>query len=397
MMRSGASLAGSMNWKPGSPASKPPWKLPAAVAAEAAFLAGIEAWRAHPFHRDLPDPPVRWREDGARLLDYGVPGGGTGPVVLFVPSLINRWTVLDLMRGHSMLRWLAERGVRPMLLDWGEPEPELSLTDHIAGRLVRAMAAARDLSGGKVVLAGYCMGGTFAAAAAALRPDLIGGLALLAAPWDFHAGDVERLHKLTATCAMLEPMVREARLVPVDLLQTLFALDDPVAVAEKFRQFGRMDPDSPSARLFVALEDWLNDGVPLPGTVARECLRQWYQDNLPMRGEWRVSGLRVDPRAIAVPAFVAVPRRDRIVPPESARALARLLPNVTLVEPDAGHVGMTTGRGAPALLWEPLRAWLGELVAAAAEPPRPRRGRTPGVGAAVDARARRPRRARAAE
>jgi poly(3-hydroxyalkanoate) synthetase len=402
MMRSGASLAGSMTWKPGSPEWRhPAWKPRqgpnAAVAAEAAFLAGIEAWRQHPFHRDLPDPPVRWREDGARLLDYGVPGGNTGRVVFFVPSLINRWTVLDLMRGHSMLRWLAERGVRPMLLDWGEPEPAFTLTDTIAGRLARAMAAARDLSGGKVVLAGYCMGGTFAVAAAAVRPDLVGGLALLAAPWDFHAGDVERLHKLAAARAMLEPMSRDSGVVPVDVLQSLFALDDPLAVAEKFRQFGRMEPNSASARLFVALEDWLNDGVALSGTTARECLRQWYRDNLPMRGEWRVSGLRVDPRTITMPAFVAVPRRDRIVPPESARALARLLPNATLVEPGAGHVGMTTGRGAAALLWEPLRAWLKATAVMAEAPPTPRRDRTAKAETAVGGRARRPSKARAAE
>jgi poly(3-hydroxyalkanoate) synthetase len=346
MLRSSVSLAGSMSLKPGSTN----WKLPAAVEAEAAFLAGIRAWHGHPWHRELPDPPVRWREATARLLDYG----GDGPVVLFVPSLVNRWTVLDLMPGHSMLRWLAEHGVHPMLLDWGEPEPRFTLTDHIAGRLVRAMEAA----GGKMVLAGYCMGGTFAAAAAALRPDLISGLALLAAPWDFHAAGVDRLHKLTATCAMLEPLLRDAVTVPVDLLQTLFTLDDPAAVAEKFRQFGRLDPASAAARLFVALEDWLNDGVPLSGATARECMRDWYRDNLPMRGEWRVAGLAIDPEAIQVPAFVAVPRRDHIVPPESARALAGLLPRVTLAEPDAGHVGMTSGRAAQRVLWEPLRDWV---------------------------------------
>jgi polyhydroxyalkanoate synthase len=337
----------------------------AALAAEAAFLAGIQAWRAFPWHRDLPDPPTVWREGTARLLDYG----GDGPPVLFVPSLVNRWTVLDLMPGHSMLRWLADQGVHPTLLDWGEPEPAFTLTDHIAGRLVRAMQAAVERSG-KVVLAGYCMGGTFATAAAALRPDLVSAIALLAAPWDFHAGDVERLHKQTATCAILEPLLRDVPMVPVDLLQTLFALDDPLAVAEKFRQFGRLDPDSDGARLFVALEDWLNDGVPLSGTTARECLREWYRDNLPMRGEWRVAGLGIDPASIRVPAFVAVPRRDRIVPPESARALARLLPNVTLVEPPAGHVGMTTGRGAVKVLWEPLRDWLRTIDGGAARPPR---------------------------
>ncbi len=296
------------------------------------------------------------------MLDYGPPGGGNpGPVVLFVPSLVNRWTVLDLMPEHSMLRWLAARGAHPMLLDWGEPEPMFTLTDHIAGRLVRAMEAAAKSGGREIVLAGYCMGGTFATAAAALRPDLVSGLALLAAPWDFHAGDVGRLHKLTAARAMLEPLLRDVATVPVDWLQALFALDDPLAVAEKFRQFSRLDPDSAAAHLFVALEDWLNDGVPLSGTTARECLRDWYQHNLPGRGEWRVAGLTIDPASIQVPAFVAAPRRDRIVPPESALALARLLPRVRLVEPEAGHVGMTAGRGATRVLWEPLREWLGTI------------------------------------
>ena len=145
-----------------------------------------------------------------------------------------------------------------------------------------------------------------------------------------------------------------------------------------------MDPDSAAARLFVALEDWLNDGVPLSGATARECLRQWYRDNLPMRGEWRVSGLRVDPPTITVPAFVAVPRRDRIVPPKSARALARLLPNVTLVEPDAGPCRDDRPAAArAALLWEPLRAWLKATAVMAEAPPNPRRDRTAKAETAV--------------
>jgi poly(3-hydroxyalkanoate) synthetase len=351
-----------MNWKQGSPG----WKPPAAVAAEAEFLAGIRAYRAHPWRRDLPDMPECWREAAARLLDYG----GTGPTVLFVPSLINRWTVLDLMRGHSMLRWLAEQGVRPMLLDWGEPEPSFTLTDHIAGRLVRAMEAVKRQTDGPMVLAGYCMGGTFATAAAALRPDLVSGLALLAAPWDFHAGDIDHLHKITAASAMLEPLLRDAPTVSVDVLQSLFALDDPTAVAEKFRQFSRLDQASDAARLFVALEDWLNDGVPLSGVTARDCLRGWYRDNSPARGAWRVAGLAIDPASIQVPAFVAVPKRDHIVPPVSARPLARLLPLATMLEPDSGHVGMTAGRTAAKVLWEPLRDWLRTIEGGRAKPVR---------------------------
>ena len=40
-----------------------------------------------PTARDLPDPPAIWAEGGSRLLDYG---GRRAPVVLFVPSLVNR-------------------------------------------------------------------------------------------------------------------------------------------------------------------------------------------------------------------------------------------------------------------------------------------------------------------
>ena len=66
---------------------------------------------------DLADPPMIWSEGAARVLDYG----GDGPSVLFVPSLVNRAYILDLMPGQSMMRWFAGRGVRPLLLDWGWP------------------------------------------------------------------------------------------------------------------------------------------------------------------------------------------------------------------------------------------------------------------------------------
>ncbi|MDE2007564.1 MAG: alpha/beta hydrolase, partial [Rhodospirillales bacterium] len=110
--------------------------------------------------------------------------------------------------------------------------------------------------------------------------------------------------------------------------------------------------------LFVALEDWLNDGVPLAAPVARECLSGWYGANTPARGEWRIAGLAVDPARLACPAFVAVPARDRIVPPESAAPLARAIAGAQLHSPAAGHIGMAAGAGAERALWAPLAAWL---------------------------------------
>ena len=327
---------------------------------DAALISGIAAYRRHPHARDLADPPALWAEGESRLLDYG----GQGVPVLFVPSLVNRAYVLDLAPGHSMLRFLAGQGVRPLLLDWGWPgevERRFTLTDYVAGRMERATAAAVAAAGGPVVLAGYCMGGTLAVAAAERRPDLLRGLVLLAAPWDFHADDRPRAEALARALPLFEPAMAFNGTLPIDLLQVLFALLDPWAVADKYRAFARLDPDGPRARLFVALEDWLNDGVPLAAPVARECLAGWYGENTPAAGTWRIAGQTVSPRAITLPSFVAVPARDRIVPPESARPLARLIPGAVLHEPQAGHIGMAAGGTAERVLWTPLRDWLRAL------------------------------------
>ncbi|HEY6432676.1 MAG TPA: alpha/beta fold hydrolase [Acetobacteraceae bacterium] len=324
------------------------------------LLAGIAAYRRHSWVRDLPDPPEVWHEGGSRMLDYG----GAGATMLVVPSLVNRAYVLDLMPGHSMLRWLAAHGVRPLLLDWGWPgelERPFTLTDYVAGRLERALVAASGLAGGPVVLAGYCMGGTLAVAAAQRRPELVQALALLATPWDFHAANASQARLASRLLPMLEPIMRMGGALSVDGLQMLFAMLDPAAVAEKFRAFAHLDQDSERARLFVALEDWLNDGVPLAAPVARECLGGWYGVNSPAKGRWRIAGLAVDPRQLRIPTLVMAPGRDRIVPPESARPLAGLIEGAILHEPPSGHIGMVAGLGARQTLWETLREWLGRV------------------------------------
>jgi polyhydroxyalkanoate synthase subunit PhaC len=341
-------------------AAFPPAVTAQSLRQDAELIAGIAAYRRHPYARRLAEPNAIWSEGGSMLLDYG----GSGPAALFVPSLVNRAYVLDLMADSSMLRWLSAQGVRPLLLDWGWPgevERRFTLTDFVAGRLERTIDAAAAATGGKLALIGYCMGGTLAVAAALRRDATLTGLGLLAAPWDFHGDDPARAALLAHALPLFEPALAFNNTLPVDLLQVLFALLDPWGVADKYRAFARLDPTGPRARLFVALEDWLNDGVPLAAPVARECLAGWYGDNAPARGTWRIAGAVVEPQAVRLPTFVAAPARDRIVPPESARPLAQLIPDAVLHEPAAGHIGMAAGPSAERVLWRPLRDWLLKL------------------------------------
>lgn len=366
-MRSSASIAASPIWRPDWPRWSSAGPGPAdpeffravldeAVAQDAALIAGIAAYRRHPYQRNLPDPPAIWSEGESRLLDYG----GDGPCILFVPSLINRAYVLDLAPGASFMRWLAENGAHPLLLDWGWPDAEarkFTLTDYIAGRLERAVHALSGALDREVILTGFCMGGLLALAAALRMPKQVRALGLLATPWDFHAGDAPRAIEFGRGIALLEPMMRASGTLPVDALQSMFALLDPFGVGAKYRSFAGLDPASPRAIRFVALEDWLNDGVPLAAPVAREAIGGWYGENSPARGEWRVAGLAVNPSGFGRPAFAAIPARDRLVPPASARALAALLPRAQVVEPAAGHIGMAAGMSAERVLWRPFLQW----------------------------------------
>jgi poly(3-hydroxyalkanoate) synthetase len=358
MGRLNSDFAAAADGPPEQRTPPPGWPQP-----DGELLAGIAAYRRHPWQRQLEDPPTNWTEGGSRLLDYGAEGREAlpGPPVLFVPSLVNRAYVLDLAPGHSLLRWLAAHGVRPLLLDWGWPgevERSFSLTDYVAGRLERAIAAANRLAGQPVVLAGYCMGGLLAVAAAQRKPEQVAGLVLLATPWDFHAQDAEQSRRLAGLLPLLEPFLGFGKTMPIDVLQALFSLLDPDGIAAKYRDFARLPQHGARAELFVAIEDWLNDGVPLAAGVARECLAGWYGRNTPATGQWRIAGLEVMPEMLDVPTFVALPARDRIVPPESARPLAELIAGAVLHVPRAGHVGMIAGSGAEYALWQPLLGWL---------------------------------------
>ena len=326
------------------------------------FVNGLRAYWEHSYCRPASRPPIIWTSGSARLVDHGDPHGWP---VLIVPSLVNRAYILDLDGSRSLIRHLVDTGYRPILLDWGQPQgTELSLTlaDQIFARAAAALDATLAVAGRPPVLLGYCMGGLVACALAQARSADLAGLGLLATPWDFAAGRAGTAPLLASGLLPLTLGIATMGQAPVDLLQAFFGLLDPWRVIDKFQRFADLPPDSAEAERFVAVEDWLNDGVPLAGPVAQECLWHWYVENRPGRGIWAPGGELVQPERLALPSFVAIPRRDRIVTAASAEALARRLPQATVVRPMAGHISMLIGKAAPVQLWRPFTEWLRRIA-----------------------------------
>jgi polyhydroxyalkanoate synthase len=89
-------------------------------------------------------------DGGARLYHFR----GTGPrrastPFLLIPSLINRWYVLDLRPGASVIEALVAAGIDVWCLDWGIPQAEDRYLDWeaVLARLGRAARRVRRESG----------------------------------------------------------------------------------------------------------------------------------------------------------------------------------------------------------------------------------------------------------
>jgi polyhydroxyalkanoate synthase len=315
----------------------------------AAALKGLRLYQQAGRPPGPPLMPVIARAGRAQIRDYG----GHGPAVLFVPSLINPPNVLDIEEERSLLRWLAGQAVRPLLLDWGSPAPDekdLSIAGHIENMLLPLI----DQIGPPPALVGYCLGGTMAIAAAALRP--ISALGLIATPWRFSEYPESTQVALNELWRGAEPATDALGLLPMEILQAAFWRLDPTRTVAKYEAHGMRDPDDPQSRSFVRLEDWANDGPPLTRGAARELFLDLFRDDRPGRGTWRIADKAIDPATLTMPVLEIASTTDHIVP-------AATTPGVgDRVDLALGHVGMIVGSRAKQSLWEPLAGWLSRVT-----------------------------------
>lgn len=311
----------------------------------AAALRGLRRYQRAPRAPGVRRPPAVASAGRASLRDYG----GAGPPLVMVPSLINPLDVLDLDEGQSLLRWLATQGVRPLLVDWGAPATaERGLT--VAGHVETMLLPLLDGLGEPPLLAGYCLGGTMAVAAAALRP--VRALALLATPWSFAGYPPSTRAALGELWKQAAPASAALGLMPMEVLQAAFWRLDPARTVRKYEALAGLAPDDPALARFVRLEDWANDGPPLTHAAARELFDDLFEIDLPGRGRWSVGGRTIEPAAIRAPVLELVSTIDRIVPAATAIGIGERL-DLAL-----GHVGMIVSGSARGRVWEPLGAWL---------------------------------------
>lgn len=284
--------------------------------------------------------------------------------ILICYALVNRPYILDLAPQRSVIERLAQH-FDVYLIDWGAPTPAdhtRGLADYVCDALHRAVdAAGRRADSRRLHLLGYCMGGTLATMYAALFPQRIRSLILMAAPIDFARGrgllnlwaqreyfDVDALVDAFGNC-------------PGEFLQYCFQLLRPVQnFHEKYMTLVEKLNDEQYLVNFLAIERWTSDQIPVAGETFRQFVKQLYQRNLLARGGFFLAGRRVDLAEIACPLLLLTADFDHLAPPPSTLALAELTSSrdINTLSCDVGHVGLAVSRKAQGQLWPAVCRWI---------------------------------------
>jgi len=302
-----------------------------------------------------------------RLLRFRPPAGAAAPrfriPILLVPSLINRWYVLDLGPGRSVIEWLVAAGHDVYVIDWGTPRPEdrYATWDDVCGRwLGRALGhVARQSPDGVAHVLGYCLGGTLAVCHAAAFPERVASLVALAAPVDFdHAGIMAAWTRSPAFD--VGALVDAFGNVPWPLMQASFHMIRPTLNLLKAVSLLDRAWDDEFLDGFLAVERWGNDNVSFPGACYRDYIERMYRGNELVRGTMTLCGRPARLDAIDCPTLMISFEHDAIVPPLAAAALMEGIasPDRDRLHLPGGHVGAVVSKKAARGLWPAMsRFW----------------------------------------
>lgn len=309
-----------------------------------------------------------FREGTAQLYRFR-PASGKAPEglpLLIIPSLINRWYVLDLREKASFAGAMVKAGIDTYCLDWGVPQDEdRYLTwENVLGRLGRAVRMVQRSTGApKVGILGYCMGGTLSTIWTSLNPDRVAALINLAGPIDFsQAGLLGH---------MVQPQwfdvgaIAGAGNVSPNQMQSGFQAMRPTLAMAKWVGLAAKAGDKEARAAFDAMEEWSNDNVPFPAAAYETYIKELYQGNKLVAGEHHVGGRLADLGNITCPVLTIVAERDTICPPPAAKALNERCgsKDTKVIAVPGGHVGAVVGSKASSVMYPQTAAWLKEKLA----------------------------------
>lgn len=240
--------------------------------------------------------------------------------LLMVPPCINKFYLLDLGRGNSLVEYAVAQGHRVFLISWRSAVPDtqhLTWDDYLALGPLKAIDVAREIANvDKVHALGFCVGGTIlscaAAVSAAQAEDKLASLTLLTTMLDFaDTGDIGLLID-ESSVAMREATIGQGGILPGKDLSFTFGTLRANDLIWRYVVDSYLKGAPPEA---FDLLYWDSDFVSLPGPMYCWYARNTYVENrIKDPGKTMQCGVPVDLSEVTAPLYVLASREDHIVP-----------------------------------------------------------------------------------
>jgi polyhydroxyalkanoate synthase len=263
--------------------------------------------------------------------------------MLIVPAWIMKYYILDLSPHNSLVRYLVDHGHTVFIISWHNPteaDRDLSLNDYLDDGVLAAIDVIRTLiPGHQINAAGYCLGGTLLAIAAAAltcagrKP--LNTTTLLAAQTDFSEAGELSLFIDESQVTWLEDLMWEQGYLDNSQMAGAFRLlrsNDLVwSLAVSQYLLGQRQPMND-------LLAWNADTTRMPYRMHSDYLRHLFLHNDLFSGRYRVDDRPVALTDMQMPIFAVATMTDHVSPWQSVHRI-HLLANcdVTFVLTSGGH------------------------------------------------------------
>jgi len=288
---------------------------------------------------------VVYRSDLIELIQYHPQGTQVHEVpLLFCPPWINKYYIMDLAPGKSLIEWAVQHGHTCFAISYRNPDAsmrDLDFEDYLFQGPLDAVRVVKEITrASQVNTLSVCLGGTLTAIGLAhlarTGDSSIKSATFLNTHTDFSRPGALGVFTDEATIAGLEKqMDKRGYLDSGTMAHTFDALRANDLVFGYLVNNWLLGKQPPAFDLLV----WNKDSTRMPARMHSRYLRSCYLHNEFAKAEFEVRGEPVDPAAVDVDTYVLSAVDDHIVPWMSGYTTTQLLGGSSrFVLSTSGHI-----------------------------------------------------------
>ncbi len=264
--------------------------------------------------------------------------------LLFSPPWINKYYIMDLAPGKSLVEWAVQHGHTCFMISYRNPDEtlaELTMSDYLQEGPLAALEVVEEITGAQQTnLAGLCLGGTLAAATlawlAARGEDRIRSLTVMNTLLDFTLPGQLGVFTDEAAIQRLDRVMARKGYLPADRMATTFTLLRARDLVWNYVVNDWLLGEAPAP---FDILSWNSDSTRMPAAMQTEYLRSLYLKNRLAKGELELAGQRLDLTRISQDSYFVSAERDHIAPWKAVYESARLVGGtVRFMLSNSGHI-----------------------------------------------------------